>query len=100
MLLFRYLRKVVDAPRSIETNFTDPDILAMAKLSKKVSDERTRVLQFMRFQKTAEGIYFGIMEPLYNVYPLTIGHFRDRFADQRWLIYDGKRKYTLTSNIC
>ena len=79
--------------RSIETNFTDPDILAMAKLSKKVSDERTRVLQFMRFQKTAEGIYFGIMEPLYNVYPLTIGHFRDRFADQRWLIYDGKRKY-------
>lgn len=93
MLLFRYLRKVVDAPRSIETNFTDPDILAMAKLSKKVSDERTRVLQFMRFQKTAEGIYFGIMEPLYNVYPLTIGHFRDRFADQRWLIYDGKRKY-------
>ena len=73
--------------------FRDPDILAMAKLSKKVSDERTRVLQFMRFQKTAEGIYFGVMEPLYNVYPLTIGHFRDRFADQRWLIYDGKRKY-------
>ena len=55
--------------------------------------ERTRVLQFMRFQKTVEGIYFGIMEPLYNVYPLTIDHFRDRFADQRWLIYDGKRKY-------
>ena len=51
------------------------------------------ILQFMRFQKTAEGIYFGVMEPLYNVYPLTIGHFRDRFADQRWLIYDGKRKY-------
>lgn len=34
-----------------------------------------RVLQFMRFQKTADQVYFGIMEPLYNVYPLTIYHF-------------------------
>ena len=47
-----------------------------------------RVLQFMRFQKTADQVYFGIMEPLYNVYPLTIHHFRDRFADQPWIIYD------------
>lgn len=41
-----------------------------------------RVLQFMRFQKTADGTYFGIMEPLYNVLSLTVRHFRDRFADQ------------------
>lgn len=47
----------------------------------------------MRFQKTAEGIYFGIMAPIYNVIPLTIEHFRDRFTDQRWLIYDSRRQY-------
>lgn len=52
-----------------------------------------RVLQFMRFQKTADQVYFGIMEPLYNVYPLTIYHFRDRFADQPWIIYDARRRY-------
>jgi probable DNA metabolism protein len=33
------------------------------------------------------------MEPLYNVYPLTIYHFRDRFADQPWIIYDARRRY-------
>lgn len=33
------------------------------------------------------------MEPLYNVYPLTIHHFRDRFADQPWIIYDARRHY-------
>ena len=27
MLLFRYIRKAIDAPRSIETNFADPDVL-------------------------------------------------------------------------
>lgn len=93
MLLFRYIRKITDAPRSIETNFADPDILAVTKLGKKVADERYRILQFMRFQKTSEGIYYGAMEPLYDVFPLTINHFRDRFADQKWLIYDVKRKY-------
>jgi len=33
------------------------------------------------------------MEPLYNVLPLVVGHFKDRFADQKWLIYDLKRAY-------
>lgn len=36
MLLFRYIRKITDAPRSIETNFADPDILAVTKLGKKL----------------------------------------------------------------
>lgn len=93
MLLFRYIRKITDSPQSIETNFADPDILAVIKLGKKVADERHRILQFMRFQKTSEGIYYGAMEPLYDVLPLTINHFRDRFADQKWLIYDVKRQY-------
>ena len=52
-----------------------------------------RVLQFMRFQKTADGTYFGIMEPLYNVFSLTVRHFRDRFADQPWIIYDARRRF-------
>ena len=93
MLLLRYMRKVTDAPASIEQNFADPDVLGVYQLSKKVADERMRVLQFMRFQKTADQVYFGIMEPLYNVYPLTIHHFRDRFADQSWIIYDARRHY-------
>ena len=88
MLLMRYLRKVFDSPRNIETHYADPDVLAVWQLGRKVSGERMRVLQFMRFQKTADGTYFGIMEPLYNVLSLTVRHFRDRFADQPWIIYD------------
>lgn len=93
MLMFRYMRKVFESPGFSETNFADTDVLTLFQLSKKVSGERYRVLQFMRFQKTAEGIYFGIMAPIYNVIPLTIEHFRDRFTDQRWLIYDSRRQY-------
>lgn len=92
-LLFRYIRKAFDAPGCIALNFGDPDVLAMAKISKKVSNERLRAIQFSRFQKTSDGLFFAAFEPLYNVLPLTLSYFRDRFADQCWLVYDLRREY-------
>lgn len=51
------------------------------------------MIEFIRFQKAEDSTFFGAMEPLYNVLPLVVGHFKDRFADQKWLIYDLKRAY-------
>lgn len=93
LLLFRYIRKAIDSPRSIETNFADPDVLELAKIWKRVDRERHRMLQFVRFQKAEDGTFFAAFEPDHNALPLTIEHFRDRFADQKWLIYDMKRRY-------
>ena len=93
MLLFRYIRKAIDAPRSIETNFADPDVLEFSRMWKRVEWERLRMLQFIRFQKAADGTFFAAVEPEKNALPLAIDHFKDRFADQPWLIYDIKRAY-------
>lgn len=93
ILLFRYMRKAIDAPSSIELNFGDPDVLKATQIGKKVTQERHRVAQFLRFQKAADGTFFAALEPLYNVLPIAIAHFKDRFADQKWLIYDLKREY-------
>ena len=93
MLIFRYIRKAIDAPRSIETNFGDPDVLQLAQIWKKVDGERVHLMQFVRFQKAADGTFFAAVEPEKNALPLAIDHFKDRFADQPWLIYDIKRAY-------
>lgn len=93
MLLFRYMRKAIDALSTIEYNLGDPDVLDVAKIWKKVSQERLRVIQFLRFQKASDGTFFAALSPLYNVLPLTLSHLTDRFADQRWLLYDLKREY-------
>lgn len=93
MLLFRYIRKATDSPHSIETNFADPDVFDLSRIWKKVNQERHRMWQFVRFQKAADGTYFAAFEPLYNVLPLAIEHFKDRFVDQKWLIYDMRRRY-------
>ena len=48
---------------------------------------------FVRFQLTKDGLYYCIIQPDYNVLPLISNHFEKRYADQRWLIYDSRRKY-------
>lgn len=92
-MLFRYIRKAIDATRSIKTNFADPDVLGLSKIYKKVDGERIHLMQFVRFQKAIDGTFFAAVEPQFNALPLAIDHFTDRFADQRWLIYDIKRQY-------
>lgn len=93
ILIFRYIRKAIDTPRSIETNFADPDVLRLAQIWKKVDGERVHIMQFVRFQKAADGTFFAAFEPQYNALPLTVQHFKDRFANQKWIIYDMKRRY-------
>lgn len=92
-LLLRYMKQAIDAPRSIELNFGDPIVLEVARIWKKVSNERLRIIQFLRFQKAIDETYFAAVDPLYNVVPLVLPYLQDRFADQRWLIYDTTRQY-------
>lgn len=93
MHLFRYVCKAVKAERSIETNFADEDVLFVTKTCRRVLSERLRMMQFVRFQKTADGTYFAMIEPDCDVLPLIVPHFSDRFPQERWLIYDRRRRY-------
>jgi probable DNA metabolism protein len=92
-LLFRYIRKAIDAGATIEGNFGDADVLEMHGLARKVAHEELYLKQFVRFQKAADEIFFAPVSPKYNALPLTITHFSDRFSDQKWVIYDIRRKY-------
>ena len=94
--LFNYICKVFRQPegtRSIERNFSDPDVLAVTNIFRKVMHERLRMMQFVRFQKAKDGTYLGVVSPDHNVLPLVVAHFKDRFGDQPWLLYDAKRNY-------
>ena len=93
MMLYRFIRRLFDTNFSIETDYGDTDVLQLKKVERKVLQEASRMLQFVRFQKTKDEIYFAPIEPAFDVLPMTIHHFKDRFADQQWLIYDLKRDY-------
>lgn len=94
--LFHYIYKVFQLPEgspSIERNMSDPDVLAVTNICRKVMHERLRMMQFIRFQKAKDDTYLAVVSPDHNVLSLVIKHFKDRFNDQSWLIFDAKRKY-------
>jgi probable DNA metabolism protein len=93
MMLMRYIRRIFDSREKIFTDFADPDILRIKQLATRVDRERKHLMQFTRFQKGGDGTFFAPVSPLYNVLPLVIPWFADRFRDQLWLIYDIRRRY-------
>lgn len=98
-LLFDVIKKWVDSSDNIESNFADNDILKLYQLAKMISKEKHHLQQFVRFQKTQDDIYFSLVKPLYNALPLVISHFKYRFADQQWIIYDIARKFGYYYNL-
>ncbi|MCO6539717.1 MAG: TIGR03915 family putative DNA repair protein [Gilliamella sp.] len=112
LIVFRYICKVFKSSKSIETDFADKDVLFVHDIAKKVSRERHRIMQFVRFSaidnpikdttvlnEREDKIYFSNIAPIYNVLPLVLKFFKDRFADQKWVIYDEKRKYGYIYNL-
>jgi len=89
----RFIRRAEVAPPSIENDFSDASVLALYRESRRVKSEAHRMLQFVRFQKALDGTYFAMVDPLFDVLPMAISHFRDRFSDQPFIIYDKLRAY-------
>ena len=93
VLIFRYIKKIFDSDKPVQENFADPDVLEVKQIATKVAKESEYIKQFVRLQKAADGTFFAPIAPKYNALPIAIGYFKDRFADQKWLIYDTKRRY-------
>lgn len=93
--LFDFACYIFDNPKGAESNFGNPHVIALSQIERKVSRERHRMKAFIRFQKTADGMYYAPIEPDFNVLPLIATFFKNRYADQQWIIYDVKRKYGL-----
>ncbi|UPT67075.1 MAG: TIGR03915 family putative DNA repair protein [Sphingobacteriales bacterium JAD_PAG50586_3] len=82
-----------------DKDYSHPAVLYIKNTAKKVHREKHRMEAFVRFQQTGDGLYYAIVDPDFNVLPLIERHFKKRYADQRWLIYDSRRKYGLYYNL-
>ncbi|MEO7048005.1 MAG: TIGR03915 family putative DNA repair protein [Ferruginibacter sp.] len=94
-VIYRYIVYVLASKQAVENNFAHPDVLMLQQTSRKVQREKHRMEAFVRFQLTKDNLYYCLIQPDFNVLPLISNHFEKRYADQRWLIYDSRRKYGL-----
>lgn len=92
-IIYNYIKLIIETPHNVELDFSNDSVVKINNLQKKVGREAHRVMMFVRFQKTVDDIFYASFEPKYNVIPLTISHFKNRFADQKWVLFDTRRKY-------
>ncbi|AIM36766.1 hypothetical protein KO02_08695 [Sphingobacterium sp. ML3W] len=93
LLILRSISYYFNSENKPNLNYANDDILQIKKIVRSVSREKHRLKAFVRFQKMKDGLYFANLEPDFNVLPLMVNFFKERFADQKWLIYDLKRHF-------
>ena len=93
--LFQFSCYIFQNEKGAEQNYGNEHVISLSKFAKSVEREKHRMEAFIRFQKTSDGIFYAHIDPDFNVLPLISNHFKNRYADQQWIIYDLKRHYGL-----
>ncbi|WP_026755708.1 TIGR03915 family putative DNA repair protein [Sediminibacter sp. Hel_I_10] len=94
-VLLNMIKYIFSDIPNVANDFSQASVLEISKIAKMVGREKHRMEAFVRFKLTKDGIYFSNIEPDFNVLPLISSHFKKRYADQKWLIYDIKRRFGL-----
>lgn len=98
-LFLGYAQYVFSSKLNVEKDYSNPFILQVSQVERKVHREKHRMEAFIRFKLTRDNIYFATIEPDFNVLPLIAKHFKKRYADQHWIIYDTRRSAGIYYNL-
>ena len=77
----------------VAEDYRDEAIFRCRQVHKKMFREIHRTHAFVRFGEAEDGLYFARIDPDFDVLPLAVEHFEERYQDQEWLIWDGRRDY-------
>lgn len=91
--ILRYLQLLFRLKRDVSGMMGESYILRVRQMQRKVTREAHRMLMFVRFEQAKDGTYFAPIAPQYDVLKIIVSHFKERFADQPWVIYDTIRSY-------
>ncbi|MGI9527399.1 MAG: TIGR03915 family putative DNA repair protein [Weeksellaceae bacterium] len=94
-VLWGVIQYAIKQNKNVLNDYGHLHVIQLNDILKKLSRERHRMTAFIRFQQAADGIYYATIEPDFDVLPLISNHFRNRYADQKWLIYDMRRNYAI-----
>lgn len=91
--IHHFIRTAMKASENVLHNYRDDTVLQLHKIKKMIGREVHRMHAFVRFQETKDGMLVALINPDFNVLPLSGKHFVDRYPALHWLIYDTKRHY-------
>lgn len=91
MIIFGYLQMLFKYGTKIEFMLNNNVMISFHSLCYEVTRECNHIKGFLRFNETANGIYYAQIEPDNNILKFIMPHFTDRFNNQKFLIHDVKR---------
>ncbi len=94
-----YIRYVIDSVQNVEEDYGNRYVLRLAEMVRMIRREKHRMEAFIRFQKLQDETFYSAIEPDFNILPLLGKHFKNRYTDQKWIIYDMRRNYGLFYNL-
>ncbi len=92
MWILKYIRMGFKIGMRIDSMLGDKTVLDVLIPARKVGMECHRMLGLLRFELLEGGIYYAKIQPDHNIISFISPHFKNRFADQNWIIHDTKRK--------
>lgn len=97
-MLYRYIRNLFHNGSGSLTIPCDHIDMKISQLANQVAKEKGKLEANLKFEASFDNIQYSLIAPNFNVLPLLSKHFRFRFPEQEWIIFDYKRKYGLHSN--
>ena len=91
--MFGFAIYVFKKAYKVDQDYGHADVLGISQWAKQVGREKHRMEAFVRFKKCQDGLFLSLVKPDFNVLPIITRHFKQRYQDQTWLIYDEQRKY-------
>ena len=74
-------------------DYRDEAVHRCQQVHRRMFREIHRMHAFVRFREDERGAFVSEVEPDFDVLPLAVSHFEERYQDQEWLIYDRRRGY-------
>ena len=90
--IYNFLRAGFAADGSILRQYSNPHVIKLLEIRRRVSNEVHHFREFARFQSLDSQVYVSHLEPRSDVIMLVGTHFSDRMPSEHWMIIDDNRK--------
>ena len=90
--IYNFLRVGFAVGSKVLEQYSNPHVMRMLELRRKVGNESHHFNEFARFQSLDTRVYVSHLEPKSDVIMLVGRHFADRMPSEHWMIIDDNRR--------
>ncbi len=98
MWILNYIKLGFKIGSKIDNMLGTQTVLDVLVPARKVKAESHLMLGILRFELLENNIYYAPIQPDNNIITFIAPHFKQRFADQNWVIHDTKRNLAALYN--